>query len=185
MRRVQAAFCTPENFRQMAKAAQQLAECVRAGGKILACGNGGSLCDAAHFAEELTGRYRENRPPVGAIALNDPGHLSCTANDYGYAQVFARAVEALGRRGDVLVALSTSGNSANVVKAAQYARQNGIYVLALTGNNGGELARHADLELRVPHTGYADRIQEVHIQILHVLIERLEALLFAENPPHA
>jgi len=156
-------------------AAQLIAEAIRRGNKVLSCGNGGSMSDAMHFAEELTGRYRENRTPLPAIAISDPGYLSCTANDFGYEVVFSRFVEGVGRPGDVLLAISTSGNSKNVIKAAEQARRMGIKVIGLTGNDGGKLAPLCDIELRAPHHGYADRIQEIHIRCIHLLIELIEA----------
>jgi D-sedoheptulose 7-phosphate isomerase len=175
---VQQRFATPENAQRVAEAATLMAECLRRGGKLLSCGNGGSWCDALHFAEELTGRFRNDRPALAAIALGDAGHLTCVGNDYGFEHVFSRAVQALGRAGDVLLAISTSGNSPNVVNAATVAREQGLQVVALTGKDGGRLAPLAHIELRVPHTGYADRIQEVHIQIIHCLIESIEHELF-------
>ena len=167
----------PKNLEQIEKAAQLMAASLKKGGKLLSCGNGGSHCDAMHFAEELTGKYREERKPLAAIAISDPTYMSCTANDYGFDQVFSRFLRALGQKGDVLLAISTSGNSANVLRAAELARQTGITVVALTGKNGGKLAELADVEIRVQHGGYADRIQEVHIKIIHILIQRIEQLL--------
>lgn len=143
-------------------------------GKIISCGNGGSHCDAMHFAEELTGRYRDNRPGLGAIAISDPSHLSCVSNDFGYEFVFSRYVEAVGRKGDVLLGLSTSGNSQNVINAVEKAKAIGMKTVALTGKNGGKLAGVADVEIRVPHYGYADRIQEIHIKVIHILIQLIE-----------
>jgi len=143
-------------------------------GKIISCGNGGSMCDAMHFAEELTGRYRDDRRSLPAISISDPSHLSCVANDYGYVHVFSRFVEGMGRQGDVLLAISTSGNSENVVRAAQAAIGKGMDVVALTGNKGGALAALATVEIRVPHQGYADRIQEIHIKVIHCLIDYIE-----------
>jgi D-sedoheptulose 7-phosphate isomerase len=145
--------------------------------KIISCGNGGSMSDAMHFAEELSGRFRRDRPALAAMAISDPAFLSCTANDYGYEYVFARYVEAFGQKGDLLLAISTSGNSANVVRAARLAQERGMKVIALTGNSGGQLAECCDVELRMPHQGFADRIQELHIKIIHLLISRTEALL--------
>ena len=167
----------PENLQQIEAAAQLMAAALQKEGKLLSCGNGGSHCDAMHFAEELTGKYREERRPLAAIAIADPSHISCTANDYGYEHIFSRYVAALGRRGDVLLAISTSGNSGNVLKAAEAAKAMGISVVALTGKNGGKLAGLADVEVRVAHEGYADRIQEVHIKVIHILIQRIEQLL--------
>jgi len=144
------------------------------GSKILTCGNGGSHCDAMHFAEELTGRYRNHRKAIPAIAISDPSHISCVANDYGFDQIFSRYVEALGAPNDILVCISTSGNSENIIKAALAARENKMVVISLTGNSGGKLAQLSDIEIRVPHDGYADRIQEMHIKIIHLLILLIE-----------
>ncbi|WMC09689.1 D-sedoheptulose 7-phosphate isomerase [Oceanimonas pelagia] len=162
------------NIAAIERAARLLADSFKAGGKVLSCGNGGSHCDAMHFAEELTGRYRENRPGYPAIAISDPSHLSCVSNDFGYEFVFSRYLEAVGREGDVLLGLSTSGNSANILKAIEVARARGIRTIALTGKDGGKMAGLADVEIRVPHFGYADRIQEVHIKIIHILIQLVE-----------
>ncbi|WP_417616326.1 D-sedoheptulose 7-phosphate isomerase [Oceanisphaera sp.] len=162
------------NIQAIEQAAKLLAERFKAGGKVLSCGNGGSHCDAMHFAEELTGRYRENRPGYPAIAISDPSHLSCVANDFGFEFVFSRYLEAVGQTGDVLLGLSTSGNSGNIIKAIEAARAKGIKVIALTGKDGGKMAGLADVEIRVPHFGYADRIQEVHIKIIHILIQLVE-----------
>ena len=156
------------------RAAQHMIETIRRGGKIISCGNGGSHCDAMHFAEELSGRYRDERPALPAIAISDASHLSCVSNDYGYESVFSRFVEGLGRTGDTLLAISTSGNSPNVLAAARAARDKNITVVALTGKDGGQLAELADVEVRVPHHGYADRIQEVHIKVIHILIMLIE-----------
>ncbi|WP_445397494.1 D-sedoheptulose 7-phosphate isomerase [Zobellella sp. An-6] len=162
------------NIAAIERAARLLANSFKAGGKVLSCGNGGSHCDAMHFAEELTGRYRENRPGYPAIAISDPSHLSCVSNDFGYEYVFSRYLEAVGSKGDVLFGLSTSGNSGNILKAIEAARAKGMQVIALTGKDGGKMAGLADVEIRVPHFGYADRIQEVHIKIIHILIQLVE-----------
>lgn len=164
----------PRTASQISNAAMLMAASVNAGGKIISCGNGGSHCDAMHFAEELTGKYREARRAIPAICISDPSHISCVGNDYGYDQIFSRYLEALGNKGDVLLAISTSGQSANVLKAAETARQRGMKVVALTGKDGGKLAPLADVEIRVPHNGYADRIQEIHIKAIHVLILLIE-----------
>ncbi|WP_410016287.1 D-sedoheptulose 7-phosphate isomerase [Sodalis sp. C49] len=155
-------------------AAIMIADSFKAGGKVLSCGNGGSHCDAMHFAEELTGRYRDNRPAYPAIAISDPSHLSCVSNDFGYDFVFSRYVEALGNKGDVLLGISTSGNSANIIRAVAAARAKGMKVIVLTGKDGGKMAGTADVEIRVPHFGYADRIQEIHIKAIHILIQLIE-----------
>ncbi|ARR49984.1 TPA: D-sedoheptulose 7-phosphate isomerase [Photobacterium damselae] len=163
-----------KNLADIEAAAKLLAESFKQGGKVLSCGNGGSHCDAMHFAEELTGRYRDNRPGYAGIAISDPSHLSCVSNDFGYEYVFSRYLEAVGREGDVLFGLSTSGNSGNILKAIEAARAKDMKVIALTGKDGGQMAGLADVEIRVPHFGYADRIQEVHIKIIHILIMLVE-----------
>ncbi|HIF9318840.1 D-sedoheptulose 7-phosphate isomerase [Photobacterium damselae subsp. damselae] len=163
-----------KNLADIEAAAKLLAESFKQGGKVLSCGNGGSHCDAMHFAEELTGRYRDNRPGYAGIAISDPSHLSCVSNDFGYEFVFSRYLEAVGREGDVLFGLSTSGNSGNILKAIEAARAKDMKVIALTGKDGGQMAGLADVEIRVPHFGYADRIQEVHIKIIHILIMLVE-----------
>lgn len=163
-----------KNIADIEAAAKLLAESFKQGGKVLSCGNGGSHCDAMHFAEELTGRYRENRPGYPGIAISDPSHLSCVSNDFGYEHVFSRYLEAVGMKGDVLFGLSTSGNSGNILKAIDAAKAKDMKVIALTGKDGGKMAGLADVEIRVPHFGYADRIQEVHIKIIHILIMLIE-----------
>lgn len=162
------------NIHAIQHAAVLLADCFKAGGKALSCGNGGSHCDAMHFAEELTGRYRENRPGYPAIAISDVSHISCVSNDFGYDYIFSRYVEAVGRDGDVLLGISTSGNSANVINAIEAAHAKGMKAIVLTGKDGGKMAGSADVEIRVPHFGYADRIQEIHIKVIHILIQLIE-----------
>ncbi|EEX36594.1 D-sedoheptulose 7-phosphate isomerase [Vibrio metschnikovii] len=162
------------NIAQIEAAAKMIADSFKQGGKVLSCGNGGSHCDAMHFAEELTGRYRDNRPGYPGIAISDPSHLSCVSNDFGYDYVFSRYVEAVGSKGDVLFGLSTSGNSGNILKAIEAAKAKGMKTIALTGKDGGKMAGLADVEIRVPHFGYADRIQEVHIKIIHIVIQLIE-----------
>ncbi|CAK7022074.1 D-sedoheptulose 7-phosphate isomerase [Providencia sp.] len=162
------------NIEAIQKAAVLLADSFKAGGKVLSCGNGGSHCDAMHFAEELTGRYRENRPGYPAIAISDVSHLSCVSNDFGYEYVFSRFIEAVGMKGDVLLGISTSGNSGNIIKAISAAREKRMKVITLTGKDGGKMAGTADIEIRVPHFGYADRIQEIHIKVIHILIQLIE-----------
>lgn len=157
--------------------ASQLAGCFRTGGKVLICGNGGSACDAMHFAEELTGRFRDDRPPLPAIACTDVGHITCTANDYGFEHVFSRWVAALGRPGDVLIVLSTSGNSPNIIRAAEAGRAQRLRVLGLLGRGGGRLREACDEALVVPGDT-SDRIQELHMLILHILVEGVEHALF-------
>lgn len=164
----------PANIESIQRAAVLLADSFKAGGKVISCGNGGSHCDAMHFAEELTGRYRENRPGYPAIAISDVSHISCVGNDFGYEYIFSRYLEAVGQKGDVLLGISTSGNSGNVIKAIEAARAKGMKVITLTGKDGGKMAGSADVEIRVPHFGYADRIQEIHIKVIHILIMLIE-----------
>ncbi|MDQ3395886.1 MAG: D-sedoheptulose 7-phosphate isomerase [Bacteroidota bacterium] len=165
------------NLQKINLAAQTIAESLHHDGKVISCGNGGSHCDAMHFAEELTGRYRENRKALSAIAISDPSHISCTANDYGYEHVFSRFIEGLGRENDVLFAISTSGNSQNIILAVEAARQKGMKVILLTGKDGGKMKNLSDVEIIVPHFGFADRIQEVHIKIIHIIILLIEKMM--------
>lgn len=144
------------------------------GGKIMSCGNGGSLCDATHFAEELTGRFRENRRPLAAMAINDPAYMTCVGNDFSFGDIFTRWVEAFGKAGDVLLAISTSGNSSNIVQAAEKAQELGMKVIALTAEGDTAISRVADITLRAPRTPHSDRIQEIHIKVIHIVIEALE-----------
>lgn len=167
------------NLDLIAGAGEMLVELFRNGGKVLSCGNGGSLCDAMHFAEELTGRFRNDREALPAMALADPAHLSCVANDMGYEEVFARMIQAFGKPGDVLLAISTSGNSPNVLEAIAAARDKQMKVIGLTGKDGGKMKEACDITLVVPWKGYSDRIQEVHIKIIHILIEYIEQQLFS------
>jgi D-sedoheptulose 7-phosphate isomerase len=167
----------PTHLLKIEEASMAIANSIRGGGKVISCGNGGSHCDAMHFAEELTGKYREPRKAIPAICISDPSHISCVSNDYGYEFVFSRYLEALGNKGDVLLGISTSGNSANIIRAAQTAREKGMKVIILSGKDGGKLAPLADIELRVPHFGYADRIQEIHIKIIHILMLLIEKQL--------
>lgn len=164
----------PANFVAIEKAGEIMVESLRNKGKIISCGNGGSMCDAMHFAEELTGRYRDNRPAIGAISISDASHLSCVSNDYGYEHVFSRYLEGVGRSGDVLLAISTSGNSKNVINAIKAAKKNNIKVIGLTGKDGGQMAALCDVEIRAPYSDYADRAQEIHIKVIHSLIDYIE-----------
>ena len=157
-----------------------LIETFRGGGKLFTCGNGGSHCDAMHFAEEFTGRYRKDRKPLGALALGDSSHVTCVSNDYGFEHIFSRQVEGLARKGDMLVGLSTSGNSPNVIKAFESAKAMGLRTVALLGKGGGKLAEMADLAIVIKATT-SDRIQEMHIKIIHTVIETVERELFPEN----
>lgn len=164
----------PANLKAVELAGGLMVTALRAGGRLISCGNGGSMCDAMHFAEELTGRFRDDRAPIAALSISDPSHLTCVGNDHGFEQVFARFVQAHGREGDVLLAISTSGNSPNVLRAAEVARDKHMHVIALTGKDGGKLAELSTVEVRVPHHGYADRIQEVHIKVIHAFIDHIE-----------
>lgn len=155
-------------------AAKLMITALKNGGKIISCGNGGSHCDAMHFAEELTGRYRNNRPGIAAIAISDPSHISCVGNDYGYDFIFSRYVEALGKPGDVLLGISTSGNSKNIVNAMESAKLIGMKTIALTGKDGGVIKDMCDIEIRAPYSNFADRAQEIHIKVIHSLIDSIE-----------
>ena len=166
-----------KNFEAIEQAGSILVEALQAGNKIISCGNGGSMSDAMHFAEELTGRFRESRRPFPAMAVSDPTHLSCTSNDYGYEYVFSRYVEAFGREGDVLLGISTSGNSGNIIRAVEAAREQKMKVIVLTGKDGGQLSRMGDVEIRAPQSQYSDRAQEIHIKVIHSLIHFIELKL--------
>lgn len=163
------------------RAAQALIGAFKAGGRAYACGNGGSMSDAVHFAEELTGRFRDDRPGLPAIAISDPGHLTCVANDFGYEHVFSRFIESHGRAGDCLLAISTSGKSPNILAAARAAKKLKMTVIALTGKAGTELETLADVCLATPGGNYSDRVQELHIKIIHILIEMIERAMFPAN----
>lgn len=162
-------------------AAGLMADAVEGDGKVMSCGNGGSLCDAMHFAEEMTGRYRSNRRPYAALAISDATHMSCVGNDYGYEEVFSRYVEAHGRKGDVLLAITTSGTSRNIVKAAEVARRKGVKVVALTGRDETPITELADVSIVTPAGRWADRVQELHIKCIHILIELIERRLDKQN----
>lgn len=167
----------PHAVATIERVAQRLIECFAAGHKAMICGNGGSACDAMHFAEELTGRFRKDRPPLPALACTDVGHITCTANDFGFDHVFSRWVEALGRAGDVLIVLSTSGNSENIVRAVRAGNARGMLTVALLGKGGGKLIHAADHQIIVPGET-SDRIQELHMLILHTWVELAESPLF-------
>jgi len=167
----------PKQLANIEIAVDLMVDSFNKGGKVMSCGNGGSHCDAMHFAEELSGKFREERPAIAAMALSDVSHISCVANDYGFDFVFSRSVEALGRGEDILLAISTSGNSRNILEACKAARAKGMQIIGLTGKDGGQLAKECDVEIRVPHNGYADRIQELHIKIIHIFILLIEKRL--------
>lgn len=163
-----------DNFTKIEEGGKMLLQAVQSGNKIISCGNGGSMCDAMHFAEELSGRYKENRKALPAVSISDPSHISCVANDYGYEYIFSRYIEALGNSGDVLLAISTSGNSKNVVNAIKAAKEKEMKIIGLTGKTGGQMSELVDLEIRAPHSDYADRAQEIHIKIIHSFIDYVE-----------
>lgn len=164
----------PDNWTKFEIAGSLMVDAIKNNHKIISCGNGGSMCDAMHFAEELTGSFREKRQALPAISISDSSHITCSTNDFGYGTAFSRYIEALGQEGDVLLAISTSGKSPNVIAATKAAKAKGMKVVGLTGKTGGELADIVDVELRVPHNGYSDRIQEIHIKIIHSLIQYIE-----------
>jgi len=178
---LRAFLADPANLAGVGRFADEAHATLTAGGKLLSCGNGGSMCDAMHFAEEWTGRFRGDRDALPAIAFSDPSQLTCIANDFGYDQVFARSVAAYGRAGDLLVVLSTSGNSPNVLAAVAEAKARGIKTVGLLGKGGGELRDRVDVPIVVPHASSSDRIQEIHIKVLHIVIEAVERRLFPAN----
>ena len=167
----------PVQIEKIEAAAALMAEAIKNNGKIISCGNGGSHCDAMHFAEELTGRYRDNRRALPAIAISDVSHISCVSNDFGYEYIFSRFIEGLGQPGDVLLGLSTSGNSGNIIRAVDAAKAKGMKVVILSGKDGGKLAGAADVEICVPHFGFADRIQEIHIKVIHIFMLLIEKMV--------
>lgn len=172
------AFINEEtNIEIIDQAAGVCAEALRAGHKIISCGNGGSLCDATHFAEELTGRYRSNRRPFPALAINDPAYMTCVGNDFSFDEIFSRYVEAMGKAGDVLLAISTSGHSKNILNAVEQAHLNKMKVIALTSSGKNELIEKADVAICVPKAPHSDRIQEIHIKVIHILIQVIEEML--------
>jgi D-sedoheptulose 7-phosphate isomerase len=162
-----------ENFTKITQAGNLIIEAINGGNKIISCGNGGSMCDAMHFAEELSGRYKHNRKALPAISISDASHITC-GNDYGFNQIFSRFVEGLGDTGDVLFAISTSGNSENILNAIVAAREKNMKVIALTGKTGGEMANNCDIEIRAPYSEFSDRAQEIHIKVIHSIIDYVE-----------
>ena len=178
---LQALIANEEAILAIDSASNAMAQAIQSGHKILSCGNGGSLCDSMHFAEEMTGRFRQDRPGFAAIAIADASHMSCVGNDYGYEEVFARYVSAVGQKGDVLLAITTSGTSANVIDAVEAAHKNGMKVVGLTGKFDSPLAQKADVAIVTPAGRWADRVQELHIKCIHILIELVERQLAPEN----
>jgi D-sedoheptulose 7-phosphate isomerase len=167
-------FNNSENIAKITRAGDIMTSSIKDGGKIISCGNGGSMSDAMHFAEELTGRFRDDRPSIAALSISDPSHITCVGNDYGFDSIFSRYIEGVGKPGDVLLAISTSGNSKNVINAINEAKRKGMLVIGLTGKTGGEMANLCDVEIRAPHSEYADRAQEIHIKVIHSLIGYIE-----------
>jgi len=170
-------FCTGENIEKILLAGEMMSQALENGHQLISCGNGGSLCDAAHFAEELTARFRKNRRALKAVAITDPAYITCVGNDFGFDKVFSRYIEAYGSAGDVLLGISTSGDSPNVVNAAIEAKSRGMKVVALTGKNGGKLSELCDVELRAPQSEFSDRVQEIHIKVIHTLCQLIESQL--------
>ena len=178
---LQALIANEEAILAIDSASNAMAQAIQSGHKILSCGNGGSLCDSMHFAEEMTGRFRQDRPGFAAIAIADASHMSCVGNDYGYEEVFARYVSAVGQKGDVLLAITTSGTSKNVLKAVVAAKQKGMVVVGLTGKALSPLAQEADIAIVTPAGRWADRVQELHIKCIHIMIDQVERLLAPQN----
>lgn len=173
-------IAAPDTKEVIEKAIYLMADSIKNGGKVISAGNGGSMCDAMHFAEELTGRYRLNRPSLPAISICDPCHITCVGNDYGFDFIFSRFLEGMGKKGDVFLGISTSGNSRNIIEACRVCKEQGMKSICLLGKDGGKLKALCDLPIIVPHDGFADRIQEVHTTIIHIFIRGLENLLTAE-----
>jgi D-sedoheptulose 7-phosphate isomerase len=184
LRTLQSFVASDDHIQTMEDIAALIAECYRNHGQVIIFGNGGSMCDAMHFAEELTGRFRQDRPPLPAIAISDPSHITCVGNDYGFDEIFARGVQAYGKPNDVAIGISTSGNSENILRALDRAISMGLKTVALLGKDGGKLKGLCDLELVIPGET-SDRIQEVHMAILHILIEKIERDLFFPAPKEA
>ncbi|MBK7878625.1 MAG: D-sedoheptulose 7-phosphate isomerase [Planctomycetes bacterium] len=171
----------PKNVAAVQRFSEAAAETFRRGGLLMSCGNGGSMCDAMHFAEEFTGRFRKDRAALPAIAFSDPSQLTCIANDFGFDAVFARSVEAYGKKGDLLLAITTSGNSPNILNAIEAAKKKGITTVGLLGKGGGKAKALVDVPIVVPLAETSDRIQEVHIKVIHIAIEAVERALFPQN----
>ena len=169
------------NIAAIAEAGHIMSETLKQGGKIISCGNGGSLCDATHFAEELTGRYRFNRRSLPAIAINDPAYMTCVGNDFSFEDIYRRYVEGVGQAGDALLAISTSGNSENILWAVEAAHEKGMKVIGLTSEGGNKLSAVADVAVCAPRSAFSDRIQEIHIKVIHILIQLIEAELQVEK----
>ncbi len=168
------------NIEKMTQAIEIFVKSIKADGRILSCGNGGSMCDSMHFVEELTGRFRKDRDPIAAMSMGDPSHITCVANDYGFDYIFSRHVQAWGRSGDTLLAISTSGNSQNVINAVEAAKKNNMQVIGLLGKSGGQLKDMVDIPLIVD-SQISDRIQEIHIKLIHIFIEGIERSIVPDH----
>ncbi|MDY6322747.1 MAG: D-sedoheptulose 7-phosphate isomerase [Succinivibrio sp.] len=177
---LEAFIALPDTASKIEQAIEIMVESIKGRGKVISAGNGGSMCDAQHFAEELTGRYRGDRPACPAVAVCDPSHLTCVGNDYGFDYVFSRFVEGMGNPGDVFLGISTSGNSKNIIEACKAAKKRGMKSVCLLGKDGGALKELCDLPIIVPHQGFADRIQEVHTMVIHIMIRGIESELFSK-----
>lgn len=177
LKEVDSFWNNPETIEVIERAAILLSDSLKKGNKIISCGNGGSLCDATHFAEELTGRYRKNRTSLPAISINDPAYITCVGNDFSFDEIYSRYVEGVGCEGDVLLAISTSGNSNNIVKAAESAHLKKMKVLALTSTGDNRLSALSDIVIAAPKVDFSDRVQEIHIQVIHILIQAIEKQL--------
>ncbi len=178
---LQALLANGETLKAVASAGELLAATFKQGNQVFSCGNGGSMCDAMHFAEELSGRYRLDRAALPASFISDASYISCVGNDYGYDHIFARYTEAHGKKGDCLIAISTSGKSKNVLAAVEVAKKRGVKVIVLTGKADSPLGMLADIKIATPGGSYADRVQELHIKVIHILIELVERQMFPEN----
>lgn len=178
---LQALLANEETLGAITAAGNRLVATFKNGGRVFSCGNGGSMCDAMHFAEELSGRYRLDRKGLPASSISDPGHLSCVGNDYGYDFVFSRYLESHAKKGDALLAISTSGKSKNIMQAVETAKKLGLTVIGLTGKPDSPLGQAADITIATPGGLFADRVQELHIKCIHILIELVERRLFPEN----
>lgn len=177
LKEVDSFWSNPKTIEVIERAAVLLSDSLKKGNKIISCGNGGSLCDATHFAEELTGRYRKNRTSLPAISINDPAYITCVGNDFSFDEIYSRYVEGVGCEGDVLLAISTSGNSSNIVKAAESAHLKKMKVLALTSTGDNRLSALSDIVIAAPKVDFSDRVQEIHIQVIHILIQAIEKQL--------
>jgi D-sedoheptulose 7-phosphate isomerase len=178
---LQALLANEAGMKAIADAAAAMVETFKNGGRVFSCGNGGSMCDAMHFAEELSGRYRLDRPALAAASISDPSHISCVGNDYGYDFVFSRYIEAHARKGDCLVAISTSGKSKNILNAVEAAKKQGVTIIGMTGKADSLLGQASDVYIATPGGQYADRVQELHIKAIHIMIELVERALFPDN----